>query len=94
MATITISLPDQIGKKVDAEAQKQGFSTRSEFIRSLLRRYFTERKEFELEEFEPVPLEQLRLELARTGKYSEEFINSVIKGFERSSIYESKVSKS
>jgi len=94
MATVTISLPTQIAKKVDYEAQKKGFATRSEFIRSLLRRYFTEGKEFELEEFEPVPLEQLKLELAQTGKYSEEFINSVIEGFERSSIYESKASKS
>lgn len=93
MTTVTISLPTQIAKKVDDEAKSHGFATRSEFIRSLLRRYFTH-QELELEEFSPVPLEQLRLELAQTGKYSEKFIDSVIKGFERSSIYESKTPKS
>lgn len=86
MSTITISLPGQIAKKVDSEAKKQGFATRSEFIRSLLRKYFVG-KELKLEEFEPVPLEQLRAEFAKTGKYSEQFISSVIKGFEKSSIY-------
>ncbi len=93
MATVTISLPTQIARKVDTETKTHGFATRSEFIRSLLRRYFVG-EELRLEEFEPVPLEQIRLELAQTGKYSEKFINSVIKGFARSSIYESKTSKS
>lgn len=93
MTTVTISLPSQIAKKVDDETISHGFATRSEFVRSLLRGYFA-KEEFELEEFEPVPLEQLKLELAQTGRYSEKFINSVIKGFERSSVYESKTSKS
>ena len=93
MTTVTISLPTQIAKKVDDETRTHGFATRSEFIRSLIRRYFV-KEELELEEFKPVPLDQLRLELAQAGRYSEKFINSVIKGFERSSIYESKTSKS
>ena len=93
MTTVTISLPAQIAKKVDTEIKSHGFATRSEFMRTLLRRYFAGEVP-KLEEFEPIPLEQIRLELAQTGKYSEKFINSVIKGFERSSIYESKTSKS
>ena len=93
MSTVTISIPSQIAKRVDIEAKKQGFSTRSEFIRSLLRRYFSETKEgFEFEEFKPIPLEQLKLELAQTGKYSEKFIESVIEGFRNSSAYENKAS--
>ena len=87
MATITISLPDQIAKRIDSEAQREGFSTRSEFIRSLVRKYFVKDR-FELEEFQPIPLHQLKIELAQTGKYSEEFINSVTEGFEKSSVYE------
>lgn len=87
MATVTISLPDQIAKKVDSETKRQGFATRSEFVRSLLRKHFMEEKRFELEEFKPVPLEQLRAELEQTGKYNKKFIDSVIKGFEKSSIY-------
>lgn len=86
MATITISLPSKIAERVDVEAQKQGFATRSEFIRSLLRRYFIQGLEFE--KFERVPLERIKLELAQTGKYSEKFINSVTKGLAKSSFYE------
>lgn len=88
MSTVTISLPDQIAKKVDSEARQQGFATRSEFIRNLIRKYFAEDNKVVFEEFEAVPLEQLKLELVRTGKYSEEFIESVIKGFAKSSAYE------
>ena len=92
MATISISLPKQIAQKVDTEAKKHGFATRSEFIRSLLRGYFAKGQELELEEFKPVPLDQLRADLERTGKYNQKFINSVIKGFKRSSIYADKTS--
>ncbi len=85
MATMTISLPNQIAERVDLEAQEKGFATRSEFIRSLLRRYFT--GELEFEEFNSVPLEKLRADLAKTGKYSEKFIESVTQGLTKSSHY-------
>ena len=86
MSTITISLPSQITKRVDDEAKKQGFATRSEFIRSLLRRYFTQ--ELELETFEKTSLSGVKIELAKTGKYSEKFIESVVGGLAKSSQYE------
>ena len=92
MATISISLPKQIAQKVDTEAKKHGFATRSEFIRSLLCGYYAKGQELEFEEFKPVPLDQLRADLERTGKYNQKFINSVIKGFKRSSIYADKTS--
>ena len=85
MSTVTISLPGQIAKRVDSEAKRQGFATRSEFIRSLLRRYFAH--ELELETFDKKPQEQEKMELARTGKYSEEFINSVVDGLAKSTPY-------
>ena len=85
MSTVTISLPGQIAKRVDEEAKKQGFATRSEFIRSLLRRYFAH--ELEFESFQKQPLEQVKMELAKTGKYSEEFINSIVDGLAKSSLY-------
>lgn len=84
---MTISLPDKIAQKVDFEAKRQGFATRSEFVRSLLRKHFVEERNFELEEFEPVPLAELKADLKATGKYNEKFLNSVVKGFEKSSIY-------
>lgn len=91
MTTVTISLPTQIAKRVDSEAKKQGFATRSEFIRSLLRQYFsTSTEELKLEPFVPKPLEEIEEELRSTGKYNEKFIRSVIKGLrDNSSFYAS-----
>jgi len=86
MATVTISLPDQIAKKVDEEAKVQGFSTRSEFVRSLLRNYFA-REELQFEVFKPQSISKIKLELAKTGKYNQEFIESVTKGLSKSSKY-------
>jgi len=85
MTTFSISLPSKIASQVDSETQKQGFATRSEFLRTLLRRYFI--KELPFETFTPKPISEIRLELAQTGKYSQEFIESVIKGLSQSSIY-------
>ncbi len=95
MATVTISLPDQIAKRVDTEAKNQGFSTRSEFIRSLLRKYFVEESSEKLvfQEFQPKPLEEIRSTFEKTGKYKKEFIDDLIKGLSASSAYANKTSK-
>lgn len=93
MATVTISLPDQIAKKVDAEAKSQGFATRSEFVRSLLRKYFSQVKKLEFLPFEKKPLGEIRAEFEKTGKYNKKFIDSLIEGLSKSSIYEDKTSK-
>ncbi len=85
MATMTISLPNQIVQQIDSEAQEKGFATRSEFIMSLLRKYFTH--EIEFKKFETMPLERLKADLAKTGKYSEKFIESVTQGLAKSSKY-------
>ncbi len=87
MSTITISLPSQIAKKIDLEASKQGFATRSEFIRSLIRKYFSG-NESEFEIFEPKPIKQIKLDLAKTGKYNQEFIDNVTEGLAKSSPYD------
>lgn len=90
MSTITISLPSQITKRVDDEAKKEGFATRSEFIRNLIRKYFNS-NELTFEEFVPRPLEEIEQGFRKTGKYNEKFIKSVIKGLrENSSFYASK----
>lgn len=95
MATMTISLPNQIAKRVDFEAQKQGFATRSEFIRSLLRKYFVREssEEFTFQEFQPRPLHEIRTAFEKTGRYNKKFIDSLIKGLAESSIYANKTSK-
>ncbi len=92
MATMTISLPNQIAKRVDLETRNQGFATRSEFIRNLLRRYFGP-NEIVFEEFQPKPLDEIRTEFQKTGKYNKKFIDSLIKGLAESSIYANKTSK-
>lgn len=87
MSTITISLPTQIAKKIDLEASKQGFATRSEFIRSLIRKYFSGNvSEFEV--FDPKSIKQIKLDLAKTGKYNQKFIESVTEGLTKSSVYD------
>lgn len=85
MATLSISLPNQIVNQIDAEIKKFGFATRSEFIRGLLRRYFT--SELKFEKFTPHSLSEIKAELAKTGKYSEKFIESVVDGLSKSSLY-------
>ena len=93
MATVTISLPNQIAKEVDLEAKEQGFSTRSEFIRSLIRKYFSGTREIlKFEPFIPRPLEEIEEGFRKTGKYNEKFIKSVMKGLAKSSFYEDKTS--
>ena len=87
MSTITISLPSQITKRVDDEAKKEGFATRSEFVRSLIRRYFGS-NELTFEPFEPKPLDEIQTDFEKTGKYNKKFINSMIKGLKKSSFYE------
>ena len=85
MTTFTISLPEQIATKVDQVTLMEGFATRSEFIRNLIRRYlFPETK---LEVFRPRPLMEIKKGLNATGKYNQKFVNSVIKGLKKSSAY-------
>lgn len=92
MTTVTISLPDQIAKKIDSEAKKLGFATRSEFVRNILREYlFSVTEKLPFEPFIPRPLEEIEEDLRSTGKYNQKFIKSVIKGLkENSSFYAGK----
>ncbi|MBI5358255.1 hypothetical protein HZB69_01335 [Candidatus Amesbacteria bacterium] len=86
MATLTISLPTQFITQINTEVKAQG-ATRSEFFRALLRKYFT--KSIEFKPFVKIPLGQIRDELKESGKYNDKFINSVVKGFSKSSYYAS-----
>lgn len=96
MSTITISLPKQIAQRVDTETKREGFATRSEFVRSLLRKYFFSKTETELlfQEFKPKPLNEIRDAFEKTGKYNKKFINTLIKGLSESSAYANKTAKS
>lgn len=87
MSTITISLPSQVTKSIDLETKKQGFATRSEFIRNLIRKYFGS-EELKFEPFIPRSLEEIEQGLKKTGKYNEKFIKSLVTGLSKSSFYE------
>ncbi len=94
MTTITISLPDQTAEKIDREAAKHGYATRSEFVRSLIRRYLVEEKETVVfREFKPRSLKEIRKEFKQTGKYTSKFIDSLIEGLSGSSVYARKTTK-
>ena len=87
MTTLSISLPNQITTRIDVEVKKQGYATRSEFIRALLRKYFTKEEGFKT--FIPRPLEEIKEGMEKTGKYDKKFINSIIRGLSESSFYAS-----
>lgn len=93
MTTVTISLPDQIAKKMDLEAKKQGYATRSEFIRSLLRSHFADENGLQFQQFQAKPLQEIRTNLQKTGKYNKKFVNSLMKGLSESSLYADKTTK-
>ena len=95
MTTVTISLPTQIAKRIDHETKNQGYATRSEFFRTILRKYFSiTREELKFEPFVPRPLNEIEEEFRKTGKYNEKFIKSLIKGLrENSSFYAGKNSQ-
>lgn len=94
MRTINISLPDKLAEQLDVQATFRGFASRSEFFRSLLRRYLEEEKETKF----PLPvivykkksLDQVKREMDATGKYNKKFVDSVVKGLARSSTYAGK----
>lgn len=87
MTTITISLPDTVARQVDDHSKKGGFATRSEFIRDLLRKFFTASEPIDMQPFRRRPLSEIKADLAKTGKYNQEFIDDVIEGLSKSSLY-------
>ena len=94
MRTINISLPDTLAEQLDATAAVRGFASRSEFLRSLLRKHLEEAdgKEFPLPVivYKKRPLSEVRREMEETGKYNKKFIDSVVRGLARSSVYAGK----
>lgn len=85
MAVISISLPTTIARRIDEETKRVGYSTRSEFFRTLLRRHFAREVQFKV--FTPKPLEEIKRGMLKTGKYNRKFVDSVIAGLSESSAY-------
>lgn len=94
MYTVNISLPKSLYQKVSQLIKEEGYASRSEFFRTLIRIYTTLKGEREtLLEFTPRPISEIKSQLKKTGKYSKKFINSLISGLEKSSVYVDKTVK-
>lgn len=85
MTTITISLPDEMARTIDLASLKEGFATRSEYIRNLLRDHFG--KTDGLTVFQKRPLEEVESKLRKSGKYGDKYIKGLIGSLSRSSVY-------
>lgn len=94
MRTINISLPEKLAEQLDTQATVRGFASRSEFLRSLLRRFLEEESHINfplpINLYKAKPLSQVRHDMEATGKYNRKFIDSVINGLARSSNYAGK----
>lgn len=97
MRTINISLPDKLAQELDAAAAVRGFASRSEFLRSLVRKYLEGEPEakFPLPViiYKKKPLDKVRREMEASGKYNKKFIDSVVRGLARSSVYAHQTAK-
>ena len=99
MKTLNISLPTKLSFKVDELVEEGGYASRSEFFRTLLRLYL-QLTEIKLASsmpffvpFKKQPLSKVKKELKQTGLYKKEFIESVISGLSKSSLYGNQTSK-
>lgn len=97
MQTLNISLPKKLSLKVDELVEEEGYASRSEFFRTLLRLYLqladTKITSPYLVPFKKRPLAKVKEELESSGLYKKEFIKSVISGLAKSSLYANQASK-
>ena len=97
MRTINISLPDSLAQQLDSAATVRGFASRSEFLRDLLRKYLegkeTAKFPLPIVVHKKQPLDVVRRDMEGSGKYNKKFVDSVIKGLARSSVYARQAAK-
>lgn len=93
MATINISLPNTLAFELDAMVKRFSFSNRSEFIRSLLRRVFTDTALLQESAVWPFTVPSTRskktvmAEFKKTGKYSNVFMKDLKEGLNNSKYF-------
>lgn len=86
MTTVNISLPNKMARQIDRLTHEKGYASRSELVRDLLREKLVEEiAPFQV--FEKRPLTEIRMQLAKTGRYNRKFIDSLVKGLKESSLY-------
>lgn len=88
METVNISLPKTLARQVDGIVSEEGYASRSEFLRALVRFYLLgAREEMTLMPFRKASLARVKSHLRASGRYSEKFIKSVVAGLTKSSLY-------
>lgn len=89
MQTVNISLPRSLAKMVDSVVSDEGYASRSEFIRALVRYYLMSAKEgkIELLTFRKLPLKTIEEDLELSGRYNKKFVSSIVSGLSKSSLY-------
>lgn len=88
--TINISLPKKLSTTVETIVEKEGYASKSEFIRTLIRLYLhlTAKKDKSfLLPYKKQPIAKVKKSLQTSKQYSKEFIDSVISGLSKSSLY-------
>ena len=94
MQTLNISLPKTLSTQVDRIVKEEGYASRSEFFRTILRLFLhLSGGESGLEEYKKEPLAKVESELKNTGLYSQAFIKSVVSGLAKSSVYGNKAAQ-
>ena len=94
MFTVNISLPKQLYEKMNQLIDEEGFASRSEFVRTLIRFYTAiKAKNGDFLEFQTIPLVEIKKKLLKEKKYSQKFVKSVLAGLAKSSVYANKTIK-
>jgi len=86
---MNISLPEKLSWEVERLVEEEGYASKSELFRTLLRFYLQLKaggKEPFIAPFEKRPLGKIKQELDQAG-YKPEFVKSVVLGLAKSSVY-------
>lgn len=89
MRAVSVTLPESLAQKTEALIDRGEYTSHSEVLRTALRFLFALEEEaipLELFQFSKRPLDEVKKELRGAG-HKPEFVESVIKGLKRSSVY-------
>ena len=98
METINISMPKQMAEQMDKIIKTEGYASRSELVRTLLRMYTylkssPQNSDIDFEVYTKRDINEIADKLRDSDLYSETFIKSVTTGLKKSSVYANKATK-
>jgi metal-responsive CopG/Arc/MetJ family transcriptional regulator len=90
LQTINISLPQTLASKIEKTIKAEGYASRSEFFRTLIRLYFLLGQEKStLLPYQKISLSKVKKNLEGEN-YNPQFVDSVLDGLKKSSLYQTK----